>query len=113
MRANVVLSSVLVVFAAACATSGGDVRGADPGNPDPGSPVPDTKDDGTPHALGAITLGEARAAATGDSHPVVSVAFYPDAKLSKSCTRKVASCELAEVPQCSTGTAVGCAAGEM
>jgi hypothetical protein len=115
-----VLSSVT---SAACAASGtsqagdlgpqGGASGADGGS---GNVVPEDPETAAPHALGSIVLGETRSSATGDSSPVISASFVPDAKLVKSCTKKVGACELTEVPKCSTGTGTttsGCAAGEV
>jgi hypothetical protein len=60
-----------------------------------------------------ITLGESRSSSTGDSSPIISAAFAPDAKAKTACTRKVGECEMAEVPKCRTGTAEGCRSGEV
>lgn len=126
MRFATCISLGLVLFAVACATSpkhGTDDPATNPdGTPvDPGKePAAETTtipggDDGTapPHALGSITLGEIRASATGDSTPVISATFLPDAKKGKACTKKVGSCEMAEAPKCMTGTVQGCASTEI
>lgn len=115
MRHPRLLSSILAVFVGACATAGGDSR--DPNAlPPPTAPnVAETEEDESnapPHALGTIRLGETRASATGASNPLVGVSFLPDSKLAKECTRKVGVCEIAEIPQCVTGTANGCPSGE-
>lgn len=66
-----------------------------------------------PHALGTITLGEAHGL-SGDSTPIISASFIPDAaKKSAACTHSVSGCEVADLPVCKTGTAAGCATGEV
>jgi hypothetical protein len=114
MRHSSLLSLILGTVVAACATSGGDAR--DPNAQPPAAPnvAPSEEDEknAPPHALGSIRLGELRASATGASSPVVSVAFLPDSKLGKACTRKIGACEMTEVPKCVTGTATGCPSGE-
>lgn len=116
------------VFSAACATSvkngdgtnggGGDNGGGDGSSP--GAPAVETTtipggDDGSapPHALGSIVLGETRAAETGNSTPVISAMFVPDAKKTKACTKPLGSCEITATPKCMTGTAQGCPSGEL
>lgn len=119
MRLTNLLPLGLLTFIAACAASGastGDPN-ALPGATEPSgtedSTVPLPEDDETPHALGTIVLGESRTSQTGDSSPIISASFVPDAKASKACTTKIGTCELAEVPRCTTGTAQGCASSEI
>lgn len=109
----------LIVFSAACAASGT----AQPGDGAPAAPAPGGAESGNtppedpatapPHALGTIVLGETRSSATGDSNPIISAAFIPDAKVTKSCSKKVGACEVAEAPKCKTGSAAGCNSGEV
>lgn len=117
MRFHSLLSLGLITFSVACAATGnsGDVgtTGTKAPSPDEGSSTVPTEEDNVPHALGTITLGESRSSSTGDSSPVISAAFLPDSEAKKSCIRKVGSCEMAEIPQCRTGTAEGCRSGEV
>src|SRR5690349_10077541 len=117
MRFPTLLSLGLISFSVACAANGNS--GGDPGGtgtkappPDEGSSTVPSEEDNVPHALGTITLGEARLSATGDSSPVISASFLPDASKKTACTRKVGACEMAEIPQCKTGTATGCRSDE-
>jgi hypothetical protein len=122
MRSATWLSLGFLVFTAACATSvrtdptaaGGGPGGENGGPNGEGTTIPGSEsDDSTPHAVGTITLGESRASGTGDSNPVISATFLPDAKLKKQCTKKVGACEMTQIPKCTTGTtATGCASGE-
>ncbi|OJY30609.1 MAG: hypothetical protein BGO98_28290 [Myxococcales bacterium 68-20] len=73
----------------------------------------DEAESASPHALGTIILGESRASATGDSNPLISASFVPDAKLVKSCTKKLGACEITETPKCTTGGVQGCGSGEV
>src|SRR5688572_1015907 len=110
-----------LALTAACATSvrtdpsapGGGPNGEN-GNGEEGTTIPGASDgDDTPHAVGTITLGEGRSSGTGDSNPVISATFLPDAKLKKLCTKKVGACEMTQIPKCTTGaTTTGCATGE-
>jgi Stigma-specific protein, Stig1 len=115
MRPVHLLGLGFLALTAACAASGrqgGDQlpSGQAPGEENGGAEDPETA---PPHALGTILLGESRSSSTGDSNPLISASFVPDAKLTKSCTRKVGACELTEIPKCTTGTAQGCASGEV
>lgn len=110
------LFSVLALGLAACA-NGADSGGFsnDSENPsanDPGSTPGASDPAAPPHALGTIVLGESHSSADGVSSPVVSVSFVPDAKLAKSCTRKVGACEVTQIPKCTTGAIAGCGTGE-
>jgi hypothetical protein len=117
MRFHTLLSLGLITFSVACAATGnsGDVgtTGTKPPAKDEGSSTVPSEEDNLPHALGTITLGESRSSATGASSPVISASFLPDSQAKKSCTRKVGACEMAEIPQCRTGTAEGCRSGEV
>jgi hypothetical protein len=117
MRINTLLSLGLISFSVACAangTSAGDTAsGTKAPPPDEGSSTVPSEEDNVPHALGTITLGESRSSETGSSSPVISASFLPDAAAKTSCTRKVGACEMAEIPQCKTGTATGCRSGEV
>lgn len=54
-----------------------------------------------PHALGSITITEAHASSGGQSTSSVAVGFMPDAATAPArCTREVAGCQLALVPDC-------------
>ena len=117
MRLSRLLGLGSLVLSAACAASG---RAQPIDEPLPGAGA--TNDDGTvpedpesapPHALGTIVLGESRSSETGDSNPVIAASFVPDAKLARSCTKKVGACEVTETPKCMTGSMQGCAAGEV
>ncbi len=115
MRSFFGLGSILVsALIAACASAqtlpDGLPADADAGTT--GNTIPEDPANEPPHALGTIVLGESRTAATGDSNPLISASFVPDAKLTKSCTRKVGACEILEVPKCKTGTMEGCGTGE-
>lgn len=117
MRFHSLLSLGLISLSVACAASG--TSGSDPGAgtktpaKDEGSSSVPSEEDNVPHALGTITLGESRSSATGASSPVISASFLPDAKAKTSCTRKIGACEMAETPQCRTGTSAGCRSGEV
>jgi hypothetical protein len=118
MRLQLLVGLALIATTtAACAASGTRNAGlavepeADGGTDGGGQALPE-EPEGTPHALGTIMLGETRASATGDSTPIISVSFVPDAKLAKACTRSVGGCAIADAPKCMTGTAQGCATGE-
>jgi hypothetical protein len=117
MRFHSLLSLGLITFAVACAakgTSTGDPNAGTKTPPkDEGSSSVPSEDDNVPHALGTITLGESRSSATGDSSPVITASFLPDSSLKQSCTRKIGACEMAETPQCRTGTTEGCRSGEV
>lgn len=117
MRFHSLLSLGLISLSVACAASGastGDPNGGKkPPAKDEGSSTVPGEEDNIPHALGVITLGESRSSATGDSSPVISAFFLPDAKAKTSCTRKVGQCEMAEIPQCRTGSSEGCRSGEV
>lgn len=115
MRLACLLSLGLVVLGTACATSvqngaTTDTKATEGG--DGGTTLPGEADD-APHALGTITLGETRPSSTGDSRPIISAAFVPDAKLANACTRSVGACEITDVPKCTTGSVQGCATGEV
>ncbi len=119
MRPQIWFSLGFVALTAACATaSRTDPTIVGPNGEtttEDGTTIPGggEGDDSTPHAIGTITLGETRASGTGDSNPVISATFLPDAKLKKECTKKVGACEVTQVPKCTTGTtATGCATGE-
>lgn len=107
---------VFVVSSVACATS---VRPSEAdlgpeeaaGNPSDGNKIPG-EPPAPPHALGTIVLGESRSAADGNSTPVISATFLPDAKLANACTKTVGTCEVTQVPKCMTGATTGCASGE-
>jgi hypothetical protein len=112
----IALFSVLGIALAACANGaegegfGNDSQNPAGGNPnDPGGSNPEAQ---VPHALGSVVLGETHSSVDGLSSPVVSVSFIPDAKLAKACTRKVGTCEVTQVPKCTTGAVAGCGAGE-
>ncbi len=118
MRPVRLLGPSFLVFSAACAASGrtqaldpaaGDVAGAAGEE----NTLPEDPETAPPHALGTIVLGESRSSATGDSSPLISASFVPDAKLTKSCTKKVGACEVTEVPKCMTGSTQGCGVGEV
>lgn len=105
----------LMATCAACAASGrpdGDGFAAHGDDAGLGANGSEGVSDG-PHALGTIVLGETRVSSTGNSVPVISAAFVPDAKLSKSCTKTVDACELTQTPTCTTGTVQGCASDEV
>jgi hypothetical protein len=116
MRFHNLLSLGLITFSVACAANGQSTGDTGTGKkapaPDESSTVP-SEEDNLPHALGTITLGESRSSATGDSSPVISATFLPDSAAKTACTRKVGACEMAEIPQCRTGTAEGCRSGEV
>jgi len=123
MRIQSLLALGLISFSVACAangTSSGDpnaVNGQN-GNKTGDQPADQNQimpeDDDTPHALGTIVLGEARASATGSSSPVIAASFTPDGKKAeKSCSTRVAGCEMVAVPQCRTGSTTGCTSGEL
>lgn len=120
MRTAHTFGLALVVLLSACAA--GRTTATDPaqnpGNtapPGENEPAATDEDPATapPHALGTIVLGETRATGTGDSNPIISASFVPDAKLTKSCTKKMGACEVTQVPTCVTGTIAGCASGEV
>jgi hypothetical protein len=108
------LASV-ALLGVACANS---VRSADEATRDPAPAAQDPaaaaaeEENAPPHALGTIVLGEQHSAADGISTPIISAAFLPDAKLAKACNRKVAGCEVTQIPRCTTGGTVGCPSGE-
>jgi hypothetical protein len=117
MRTSTCLGlSFLVALTAACATSVAppaeeippEEGAATPseGNKIPGEPP------AAPHALGQVVLGETRSAADGNSTPVISATFLPDAKLAAKCTKTVGACEITQIPKCMTGATTGCATGE-
>ena len=118
MRSLHLLGLGFVVLSAACAASGRtqpvDQLPADEtsGGSDEGNTIPEDPATAPPHALGTILLGESRSSETGNSTPLISAAFVPDAKLTQSCTKKVGACEVTEVPKCMTGSMQGCGAGE-
>lgn len=65
--------------------------------------------DDSPHALGAVVLGESHAPTGGTSTPIVTVGFLPDSSaLPKSCSTQVDGCTVVTTPTCGTG----CGAGE-
>jgi hypothetical protein len=119
MRPVRLLGLGFLALSAACAASGRTqpIDSAPPGEtPAAGgeqTTIPDDPATAPPHALGTIVLGESRTSETGDSNPLISASFVPDAKLAKSCTKKVGICEVTEVPKCMTGSAQGCGAGEL
>lgn len=117
MRFYSILSLGLISFSVACAANGTSVGDTGSGTkappPDEGSSTVPSEEDNVPHALGTITLGESRSSATGASSPVISASFLPDSSKKTACTRKVGACEMAEIPQCKTGTATGCRSGEV
>src|SRR4051812_10890668 len=104
MRIQSLLALGLISFSVACAakgTSTGDPNAVNGGNGNQNGDQPGDQnqtlpeDDDTPHALGTIVLGEARASATGSSSPVISASFYADGKkAAKSCSTRVAGCEM-------------------
>ena len=118
MRSARLLGLGFLVFSAACAASG-RTEGLGPATAGAGTgteetnTLPEDPETAPPHALGTIVLGESRSSATGDSNPLISASFVPDAKLTKSCTKKVGACELTETPKCMTGSMQGCGAGEV
>jgi hypothetical protein len=63
--------------------------------------------DNTPHALGTITLGESHPPNGGQSSPIVSASFIPDAATTSSCNAQLAGCTVIVTPTCT-----GCQAGE-
>ncbi len=119
MRPAHLLGLGFLALSAACAASGRTqpidqvVPGEGTGTNGEDGTVPEDPAKAPPHALGTIVLGESRTSETGDSSPLISASFVPDAKLTKSCTKKVGVCELAEVPKCMTGSVQGCGAGEV
>ena len=119
MRPARLLGLGFLVLSAACAASGRTQpidqapAGDAPGTTDQESTLPEDPESAPPHALGTIVLGESRSSETGDSNPLISASFVPDAKLTKSCTKKVGVCEVTEIPKCMTGSMQGCAAGEV
>ena len=114
---SIVSLSFVVLGSVACATASrqdapatgpaaADTDNTETNPTDPNAPA-------VPHALGTITLGEAHGS-SGDSKPLVSAGFIPDAaKKVAACTHSVAGCEVSDVPVCKTGTAAGCATGEL
>jgi len=117
MRSARLLGLGFLMLSAACAASG-RTQGLDPGSPGDGTgaqenTIPEDPETAPPHALGTIVLGESRSSTTGDSNPLIAASFVPDAKLSKSCTKKVGACEVTETPQCMTGSMQGCGAYEV
>lgn len=81
---NRTASLVCVCLLAACGGGGGD---------------PPTG----PHALGAITIGEAHASTGGSATASVAAGFAPDADgagVARECSREVAGCRIAETPDC-------------
>ena len=119
MRPSRLLGLGFLVLSAACAASGRTqpvdqvTPGQGSGAGGEGSTIPEDPENAPPHALGTIVLGESRSSQTGDSNPIISASFVPDAKLTKSCTKKVGACEVTETPKCKTGTAQGCGSGEV
>jgi hypothetical protein len=72
-----------------------------------GCPAGDDDDDvpDGPHALAAVSIGEAHAATGGTASASVAAMFVPDADaagagVAPSCTREVAGCELPLQPDC-------------
>jgi len=62
----------------------------------------------TPHALGAIVLGETHAPTGGTSTPLVTAGFIPDSTaLPKACSTQVAGCTMVTTPTCGTGCSSG------
>jgi hypothetical protein len=60
--------------------------------------------DETPHALGAVVLGESHAPTGGASTPIVSAGFIPDSTaLPKACSTQVGGCTFVTAPKCGTG----------
>ncbi len=119
MRPAHLLGLGFLVLTAACAASG-RTQPIDQAPPGEGpnaageeNTVPEDPETAPPHALGTIVLGESRSSSTGDSNPLISASFVPDAKLTKSCTKKVGACEVTETPKCMTGSMQGCGAGEV
>lgn len=56
-----------------------------------------------PHALGAITIGEAHASTGGSASASVAAGFAPDSDgpgVAHECSREVAGCRLPDVPDC-------------
>ena len=103
-----------LLLVSACASSGSSQNIDGPAqNPTDNSTIPGDPSTEPPHALGTIVLGESHGTGNGDSNPVISASFVPDAKLVKLCTRTVGACELTEVPKCTTGSVQGCATGEV
>ncbi|MDF2692115.1 MAG: Tryptophan synthase alpha chain [Labilithrix sp.] len=116
MRPSRLLGLGFLMFSAACAASGRTQAVDPPPGQAPGENESAAEEDpatAPPHALGTIVLGETRTSSTGDSNPLISAAFVPDSKMAKSCSKKVGSCELTEIPKCTTGTMPGCGAGEV
>ncbi|MCW5833172.1 MAG: hypothetical protein KIS78_12290 [Labilithrix sp.] len=119
MRSLHLLGLGFVILSAACAASGRtqpvDQLPPDqtPGASDEGNTIPEDPATAPPHALGTIILGESRSSETGNSTPLISASFVPDAKLTQSCTKKVGACEVTEIPKCMTGSVQGCGTGEV
>ncbi len=120
---SLTLVTILGFVLAACANGAETVEGrsepippalVDPNNPEGGTTIgPDgAPEPSAPHALGTVVLGEAHASTDGVSSPIVSVSFVPDAKILKECPRKIGSCEVTQIPKCTTGAANGCPTGE-
>jgi hypothetical protein len=59
-----------------------------------------------PHALGTITLGESHPSSGGNSSPIVSASFVPDASI-HGCTADLAGCEVVAAPTCTPSCAIG------
>ncbi len=106
---------------AACASSERDTS-ISPTTPGPdasaGETAEEEEEDVTkqpPHSLGTIVLGEMHGSgADVRVTPVVLASFLPDARLGKSCTKKVGGCEIAKVAKCSdTSGVTGCSSGEV
>ncbi|MCY1062169.1 hypothetical protein [Nannocystis sp. SCPEA4] len=81
----------------------------DTGDP-PTTGSDDTGEPAGPHALGVIVLGETHLTTVGTASPSVSASFIPDADTgaTAACSKTVAGCQIALVPEC-----IGsCGAGE-
>jgi hypothetical protein len=95
----------------ATSVDGGGTEGD--GGLDPNKePVEDDVEDTTPHALGRIALGEQHASGQSTVTPFVSVAFTPDNKAAKACTKVIAGCEIAQTPKCGDDAGSACASDE-
>ena len=121
MKLRLLAAAGAILTVAACASSDRDTSIA------PTEPLPDASADaGTeeeddvmkqpPHSLGTIVLGESHGSgASTRVTPIVLASFLPDARLGRSCTKKLsAGCEMAKVPKCNdTSSASGCSSGEV
>jgi hypothetical protein len=91
---------VAVSVAVGCSSSSSSSTGSGQGDDGGGGD--------TPHALGAIVLGESHAPTGGTSTPIVTAGFIPDSSaLPKACSTQVDGCTFVTTPTCGTGCGTG------